>query len=805
MNLRRLSLLSCPSLCLLLFSLTACGGGGGNSSGGTTGSAEPTVIEVMDTVQLTAPKRLGINIGSYSPFSDAGMLKNVITNAGFEAGEIAMIFLAEEGTQASQVQADNWQTRWNRDDLNIGQPVGFWNNASYEVLSGTAKGRTGTVTDFTHDDGLYTFSLSGSSPLISTTDAVIVRQQLSGYEGDSNSLAVADTTENRPNSAGKQSLALLPASADWQASFNYYLDSFWRDTDSSAGKLMPVEGRWRVAVWAKAEQASNTLNVRLRREGETTFFSETIPLTQDWQLIEREFTVAAGTDVANTSDSARNILSFQLKIPTGNGKVWVDDLVLERLDQSNPTIFSDAFVERLQDLNPAVIRDWGGQLGASLDTQLAEPFARGTTAYSPRQRIASRYHYSLPEFLQLAQYLGAEPWYVVPPTFTAEELQNLIAFLAAPVGAHPYANKRAELGQVTPWTQVFSQIHLEYGNEMWGGNDASDPFTGASLRGGKRLGEVANDRFALMKASPYFNSAKLDLIIGGQSRVPDRQGEIEQASSQHNTIAVAPYFGVLDSYATEEEQFYPLFARAVADVNTGGRVRLSQDKLDAAGQGTGLAVYEINFHTTDGDAPLDVRNDFVTSLGSGLALPLYMLNYQKFMGITTQAAYQMLQYSNQMDDGDSVRLWGLLRDLEATSRKRPTWLGIELANRAIHGEMLATQHSGSNPVWTQAAINDLDNPVDLPFLHSFAFREGTQYYLMLFNLHLYEAQTVTLQLPTEVSATATLHAMTSASVRDDNEDAQVISLQTQTLTQFNRNYTLSLNPHSAYVLAWDAN
>ena len=44
--------------------------------------------------------------------------------------------------------------------------------------------------------------------------------------------------------------------------------------------------------------------------------------------------------------------------------------------------------------------------------------------------------------------------------------------------------------------------------------------------------------------------------------------------------------------------------------------------LNNVGQNTQLAVYELNFHTTEGNAPIDTRNDFVTGLNGGLALPL---------------------------------------------------------------------------------------------------------------------------------------------------------------------------------------
>ncbi|WP_289474977.1 hypothetical protein, partial [Klebsiella pneumoniae] len=79
---------------------------------------------------------------------------------------------------------------------------------------------------------------------------------------------------------------------------------------------------------------------------------------------------------------------------------------------------------------------------------------------------------------------------------------------------------------------------------------------------------------------------------------------------------------------------------------------------------------------TGGPAPHAVRDNFVAGLGAGLALPLAMLSYQRDLGINTQCAFTALGYSFKYGYGaiDYVRLWGMLRDVASTGRKRPTWL-----------------------------------------------------------------------------------------------------------------------------------
>lgn len=767
-----------------------------------------TTIQISETVRLSGAKRLGMNLGAQNQWGADQLLKNVIGNPGFEAGEYAMIFLTEEGATATRLQADNWQTIWNNDTWLIGQPIGFWNDATFEILSGPAIGRTGVISTFTHEDERYTFHLDGEGAIPNPEDAVIVRRQVPGYYGDYQPFNMADLTQVRPGSPGAQSLRLLPPDEAWQASWSYGMDSYWRDGDRTAGKLVIADGDWHFSIWARAENISDTLTIRFLREGSPDFLNETIVLNNEWQQITRDFSVPVGGDPGGpfNLDGYHPILLVVLQISPSAGSVWVDDIVLERSGAENPTVFTDNFVNRLREFRPGIVRDWSRELlGNSLDNQLAEAWARRMSNFTPGERVAAHYHYSFHDFLTLAAEVDAEPWYVIPPTFSATELQNLIAYLAAEAGTHPYADRRVALGQNAPWTTIFPTIHLEFGNEMWGSNSGGDPFAGATLRGGERLGQVAHARLGVIRNSPFFDATRFNLIIGSQVTVPFRTNEIESNSANHDSVALAPYFGGLTTWNNDEERFYPLYARSQQDVTATGWVGEAHGYLDAAEQGTEMAIYEINFHTTGGDSPLDVRNDFVTSQGGALALPLYMLTYQHDLGIRNQAVFGAAQFSLPVEGRPSefVRLFGTLRDLEATGRKRPTWLAAELANRAIGGDMLQTIYD--SPTWHQSPINGVAAEMDVPYLHVFAFRNGDDYAAMLFNLHLTATHTVTLNLPTAVQITATLQTLATPDLYANNEESEMVAIQSVQLGDFAQNYSLPLAPHSATVLLWHRN
>ena len=189
----------------------------------------------------------------------------------------------------------------------------------------------------------------------------------------------------------------------------------------------------------------------------------------------------------------------------GNGgRIWLDDMFLGKRNQTNPTIFSDTVVSHLKELNPGILRGWYGQLGISLE-EFTDPSAgRRNQGYRIGSRKAESLSYSMHEFLELANEVDASVWLVIPPTLSELELSELIDYLAGP-NSTPYGSKRAASGQIDPWTEVFETIRLEFGNELWGGGSGSDPFGGASLNGGIRLGSIANDRFGLMRQNQYFD------------------------------------------------------------------------------------------------------------------------------------------------------------------------------------------------------------------------------------------------------------------------------------------------------------
>lgn len=758
-----------------------------------TPTATPTLapnaaqIIVSDEVVVADVKRLGLNIGQFNTNGAGILMKNVMPNPGFESAEFHSIFIAADNAGNNRVPArpDFWNTDWNNEEFNIGQPEGFWQGAQFEVLTGSAAGRTGNVVDFTHEGNQLVFYLGDDDPTSVARAAVMVRQEIEGFIGNRFPYVIGEPNDVRPDSPGEQSALLTPRDTG-QSSFTRFLDQFAQFENPEAGKLLQMDGQWHFSIWAKAASAeTDFLRVLIEREGSRVFYDESFPVTDEWSLIEFDF---VGDDPQ--IDGVPTRLRVDL-FPLG-GEMLVDDVTLRRTDASTPTRFSDRVIESVTAYQPGVVRFWASNLSLSLDNALSAEFAHKPSGFSPRQSVGLFFTYSLHEFLDLAQLVDAEPWYVIPPTFTEAEAQNLVAYLAAPAGTHPYADIRAAMGQAEPWTTVFDTIHLEWGNEIWGGNNGADPFLGATMGGGVRAAEIANRRFAAMRSVPSFDADIFNLIIGGQFRFPGRQTEIERGSDNHNTIAIAPYYGVLEQYETDEERYYPLYAHAAEADRT-----LMAQSLQLFDAETSPAIYEINLHIVENDLPNDIRNEVLGSQGAGISLPLIMLTYLRDLQIRDQAVWELVEFSTRtFATGEWGRLFGIMRDLEATYRPRPTYIGLQMTNEIIGGDMVRVDVQSE--VVTVPAINRVTTQTDVPLVQAFAFQDGDSLGLVLFNLDIEQERQAVVTLPLNGEANGWLLA--SENISDGNEDALLVERQPLAFDQFGEGTIVTLPPHSMITL-----
>ena len=126
------------------------------------------------------------------------------------------------------------------------------------------------------------------------------------------------------------------------------------------------------------------------------------------------------------------------------------------------------------------------------------------------------------------------------------------------------------------------------------------------------------------------------------------------------------------------------------------------------------------------------------------------------------------------------------------------------ANQTAKGDMIQTVHSGIKSNWTQAALNSIYSPTTVDHLQSYAFKDGSSYGVVVFNLSLKDSKRVRLAFPSLPNGSAKEYRMQSPSIHDDNETSEVVKITSATVSRLKQYHYATLNPCSIYVLTWSA-
>ncbi len=773
---------------------------GGNTSVASAQAGGVTDIQVGTTVKTANVKRLGINLSGQSFYDSGQMLRNLIfRNPGFE-GEMWRSVLKCKTVVGDGCYADDPWSSW---------PANFLQGASVQFISGKSKGLTGTITGLDianananvstllHMSGLAHAPTAGDYYVVQTT--IPGNPQAGWWPSTSGGATLtANTTDLSPESPGKQALQMSAASSGQSASVASYFDTM------NGRSFVQMNGTYTLTFRAKGLGGSNALSVTVARQqtpkhGTVTYLNQNVHLTNQWQ----DYTFSFHADEDGSYIGVAGV-TFAIS----GGSALLDDAALtEEAASDNPTPFRNAVVDRLRELHPGVLRymDNGTDFGSTIDNMIAVPFARQRAGYSQNSAEQDDVPIGLEEFLELCQAIDAEPWFTVPNAVSATEMQNLIQFLNGDASTK-YGHIRAALGQAAPWTTVFPMIHLELGNENW--NTAS--FPGETINDPVATGQRTQDIFTAARQAPEYDASKFDLIMDGWAAVPwYNQQELLQTSAA-DTIDVAPYtFNNFNSYGSNEAIFGPMFAEPEAiDSLSSGYMYQQMQTAAGATHPVKLAVYEVNLSTVSGTASQSMVNQVVPSIGAGLSTVEHMLLMMRDDGVTLQNMFALPEYANGFHNSnggsESTPLWGTVVDMGGqTNLCRPQFLAEALANTAIAGSLLETIQTGTNPTWNQPTNpnTNIATP-NAHYLQSFAFADGANKSVIVFNLHRTSALPVTFSGANAPKGTVKIGELTSKNLTDTNEQNNVVAATNTTVSNFDPTKGYSLPPFSMTVFTW---
>jgi alpha-L-arabinofuranosidase len=753
-------------------------------------TATQTVINVGSSARWTSVKRLGINLGTQD-FYDSDQLTQNLTfiNPGFE-GEAWQSILHCAAVTSTSCTDDNQYAVW---------PANFFSGAQASFIYGAAYGETASVTASTAPSAgmgvTISFAALGKAPAVG--DYIVVRMTMPGNAqagwwttASGGATFATDTADLSPETPGKQALAILASNQGQTATVNSYFDS------TQGRSFLQLQGTYTLSFRAKGIGGNNLLAINVSRgtsPSPTQFFSKTVTLTNSWQDYSYTFS-ASEAGAVGTAD-----LSFAV----AGASAYLDDVSLAGTPgPNNPTVFRDNVVSTLQSLKPGIIRymdpaNWG----SSIDNVLAVPFARvrsGSSAwYSEQDQIPIGLH----DFLVLCQTVGAEPWYTLPPSMTTQEMSNLIDYLGGSTST-VYGAKRAALGQSAPWTSVFPTIHLEIGDEAWNGANG-----GSVMADSTAYGSWTGKLFTAAHASPSFSASSFDLVLNGWAAVPYFTQHALAASSNYNSVDVAPYlFNTFNDASSNEAIFGPMFAQPeLYNSTTGGMMQAQAAAAAGASPPANLNVYESNLSANQGSVSQAAVESAVPSVGAGIAAVDNMLLSMRDLGVMNQTMFALGGFINKFVNpaisNEVTPLWGTVIDMGNTNLRRPTFLAEQLANSAILPTMLTTTQTGANPTWNQPTSSN-DN-IALNGAHeiqSFAFSNGSTGNIIVLNLSRTQALPVTFSGPNAPLGQVNVQTLTSGNITDGNENGSVVSTTSNTITM-TANQAVTLPPFSMTVFS----
>ena len=404
--------------------------------------------------------------------------------------------------------------------------------------------------------------------------------------------------------------------------------------------------------------------------------------------------------------------------------------------------------------------------------------------------------YDLQEFLALCEEVDTDPWVCVPGILKPAEMFDLMEYLNGPTTT-PYGKLRAERGHPKPWTQVFKNIYIEFGNEAWN-------YAGAYWRRGYNGRDYWRYLIGAGKMAPYYNPI-VKFEIAGQASGPGTNANIAADKWNADGFAVAPYM-IHEMSAVQAKQSDELIWSWVFGYPwyNGTQGYMAQNYHDVSKKlGLELSIYEVNHHITGGDAPADARNKIVAGIGGGINVANWMMSMVERQNVRTQNLFSLLQFEYQ-----KVRLWGTALSMQPGSeRYRPTFLSVSMLNQVLFGDLVTAKKSGADPTWNCTADYGSKNiPFDVPYIQAYATRKDEQHGFIVFNFSRTDTLPVVLNFPGKVLPGSVTKWTLQADTIDANnepEHAPQVKVMEENLADFASGQTLSLKPFSMVVIRWE--
>lgn len=283
------------------------------------------------------------------------------------------------------------------------------------------------------------------------------------------------------------------------------------------------EQEWKVEQWENGDWTSKNLVFVANpwEEGAVRSKSE----VGGRESGEEEASASSDTATPLKTQNLQNTHIGQLQLFVEGGPLLLSHIHLGvSRSQEGDTQLEDSVWERIQDSHPDVLRLASVHIGARGRGPFAwlRPDTEGSSLRS--DQVLTSEGLSLQAALELARASGGDPWILLEPNTSFEEVLGLMEYLAGPTTS-PFGAVRAKQGEVIPWSTQFQRIYFEFGGEN---PEASSD---------RERADGVDALLHVVQSSPYYQSMKNQLVfVDGIAY--NRQEKLTRADEHASLIPV---------------------------------------------------------------------------------------------------------------------------------------------------------------------------------------------------------------------------------------------------------------------------
>jgi hypothetical protein len=541
-----------------------------------------------------------------------------------------------------------------------------------------------------------------------------------------------------------------------------------------------------------------------------TFLKKDVTVTDKWTkfTFDLQMTNPLGTNYTDSTNIKLYVKS--------SGTFWVDNFQIYQKDSPQNDILP-YIKTALQLYKPGCIRIWTHYKNKNMKSFICNDNSEISFGYGAGRNTA----WSLAKIISTCLELGANPWLILHPIISEEEVGMLMEYLFGPPQS-VYGSLRVEHGYRDPFP--IKTIYFECGNETW--NSIFAPLSWFSnVSDMKNYVAIVNRFTNLFTGNKYYSSTKVKTIGNGsvispyKSLKPDGVSYWPEPGYSLTVAQNCRGVDMIDYGAYYYEEDYqtrltlgdgPFFNKYLFHVprRTYRYNNLTAMTKQDAGHNIDICVYEggPNYPTPTYGA---LFNQDAENLGKSFASAIVTLNNFLYLQSIGHKEQNLYQFSCDVN-------WGSHADPVFQIPHPPT-LALSMRNNYCSGDMLKVDFSNVkkidfpaeqipmlDPSSRKVTLKTTTAVQNIPLIDCYVYKNTSQISIILINRSMEEDRNINIVIPYTVKQQAYKHYLNSNDVRNTNlNQTMTVDVVHTNIADFSNNYSTICEKHSITIYVAD--